>query len=166
MWPFLGRNWSLYWDSHQSGIRLHIGAGIYAVHTADTVATGEVNCNNILVRLRSLPRFAEAIIQGTCSAAQRPLAREDGTRRYLCRLEDSSMPCGRGQTPITCQRKHLLSAASSVSLYYAAVDRQCRHRWLLLAGTSIFTTRQRSPYRRDNTVDPCWSLRVSWSGGL
>jgi len=107
-----------------------IGAAICAVHTADAVATGEVNCNNITVRLRSLPRLAEAIIQGYCSAAQRPLTDEDGTRRYLCHLKDSSVPCGQGQAQITCQRKHLLSAASSVSLYYTAVDRQCRHRWL------------------------------------
>ena len=78
------------------------------------------------------------------------------------RPEDTLVHCGQGQVPITCQRKHLLSAAS---LYYTAVDRQCRHNWPVLAGTSIFTTQQRSPYRRDNTIDPCWSLRVSWSSG-
>ena len=38
-----GGNVSLYWDSHQSGIRLQIGTGICAVPTACAVATGEVN---------------------------------------------------------------------------------------------------------------------------
>ena len=62
-------------DSHQSPIRLHIEAGICSVPTADAVATAEANCNNDVVRLRSLP---ETISQWYCSAAQRILACDDG----------------------------------------------------------------------------------------
>ena len=36
-------NGSLYWDSHQSCIRLQIGVGICAVLTAEAVTTGEVD---------------------------------------------------------------------------------------------------------------------------
>jgi len=60
-----GVNGSLYWDSHQSYIRLQIfGAGISSVPMSDAVATGEVNCYNCLVRFRSLPSFADTICQG------------------------------------------------------------------------------------------------------
>ena len=38
-----------------------IEAGISAVHTAATVATGEVNCYNFIVQLCSLPWFVEAM---------------------------------------------------------------------------------------------------------
>ena len=58
---------------------------VFAVHTADAVATGEVNCYNVIVRLRSLPRFAETTRQGYCSAEQRPLACEDGSD-FCCRV--------------------------------------------------------------------------------
>ena len=42
-------NGSLYWESHQSCIRLQIGAGIYVVPTADAVATGDVSCHNCII---------------------------------------------------------------------------------------------------------------------
>ena len=48
--------------------RLQISARICAVLTTGAVATGEVN---FIVRLRSLPLFAETINHGYCSAAQR-----------------------------------------------------------------------------------------------
>ena len=35
-----------------------------AVPTAEAVATAEVKCYNFIVRLRSLPRYAETISQG------------------------------------------------------------------------------------------------------
>jgi len=38
---------------------LQIVGGVWTVPTADAVATSEVNCYNFVVRLRSLPRFAE-----------------------------------------------------------------------------------------------------------
>ena len=73
---------SLYRESHQSCICLQIGAGIYAVPTADAVATGEVNCINYVVELRSLPRFAETISQGyKSSSATNP--RLQGYSKYL-----------------------------------------------------------------------------------
>ena len=71
-------NESLYWDSNQSSIRLQIGTGTCAVRTADAVATGDVNCHDFISRLCLLPWFAETISQGYCSAAQTPLASEDG----------------------------------------------------------------------------------------
>ena len=53
-----------YWDSHQSCISLQITAGICTVRTADAVATCQVSCcNNCIVRLCSLSRFAEMIPQ-------------------------------------------------------------------------------------------------------
>ena len=54
-----------YRDSHQSCIRLQIGAGICAVLTADAVATGEVNFYNFIVQLRSLPQFVATISSRT-----------------------------------------------------------------------------------------------------
>ena len=48
-----------YLDSHQSCIRLQIGAAICAVLTVDAVATGEVNYYNCIVRLRPLPIFSD-----------------------------------------------------------------------------------------------------------
>ena len=59
------------WDSQQSCRHLQIGAGICAVPTGDAVATGEVNCYSLVVRLRSLPWFAEGISHGYDSAVQR-----------------------------------------------------------------------------------------------
>jgi len=56
---------------------LKTGAGIYAVPTVDTVATGEVICYNFIVTLCSLPQFAEMLSQGYCSAEQQPPAHED-----------------------------------------------------------------------------------------
>ena len=49
-------------------------AGIFAVHMADTVATGEVNCYSCIVRLSSFPSFTDTIGQGYSCVAQRPLA--------------------------------------------------------------------------------------------
>jgi len=57
-------NVSLNWHSNQSCIRVQIGAGICAVLTADAIATGEVNCHSFIVRLHSLPWFAETISHG------------------------------------------------------------------------------------------------------
>jgi len=51
---------------------------ISAVLPADAVTTGEVNCNTIIVRLRSLSRLAKSISQGYCCAEQRHIACEDG----------------------------------------------------------------------------------------
>ena len=45
----------------KSSIHLQIEAGICAVPTDDAVAIGIVNSYTFIVRLRSLPRFAETI---------------------------------------------------------------------------------------------------------
>ena len=45
--------------------------------TADAVATGEVSCYEVIVRLRSFLRYAETISQGYSSAEQQPLACEN-----------------------------------------------------------------------------------------
>ena len=58
--------------NHQSIISLQNWASVCAVPTVDAVATDEVNCYNCIVRLRSLPRFAETHSQGYNCAAQRP----------------------------------------------------------------------------------------------
>ena len=68
----LGQKWVIYWGSHQSCICLQIGVDICAVPTADTVATGEVNCYNCIVQLRALPSFVERIGQGYSSVVQQP----------------------------------------------------------------------------------------------
>ena len=54
----------MYWGSHQLCIRLQIEVGVCAVPTADVVATDEVSCYDVIVQLRSLPRFGQAINQG------------------------------------------------------------------------------------------------------
>ena len=41
------------------------------------VATSEVSCYNVIVRLRSLPRFEETTRQDSCSVAKRPVASEE-----------------------------------------------------------------------------------------
>ena len=48
-------NGSLYWDSHQLYICLHIRVGICTVATADAVPTGKVSCYNCISRLCPLP---------------------------------------------------------------------------------------------------------------
>ena len=48
-----------YWDSHKS--RKCLWVSIFAVPTADPVATGEVSCYSVIVRLYSPPQFAEVI---------------------------------------------------------------------------------------------------------
>ena len=50
--------------------------GICAGLTADTVVTVKVNCYIFIVRLSSLPWFAETICQGYGSAEQQPLTSE------------------------------------------------------------------------------------------
>ena len=62
---------------HKSCTRLQIETSTCAVLTAGAIATDEANCYNVIVPLRSLPRFAETISQGYISTAQRLLACDD-----------------------------------------------------------------------------------------
>jgi len=95
-WHIKVANWSLYWDYHQSCVRLEIGAGIWAVRTTDAVTTGEVICYNVIVRLRSLPMLVK-----TLEAAQRPVTCEEGsfTLRKASWTENCTNPPG---SPYIC----------------------------------------------------------------
>ena len=73
---------SIYWDSHQSCIRLQIRADICTVLTACAVATSEVNCYNCIVDSAQSPalRVQSAIclrhgpIQILCDNSRHSLA--------------------------------------------------------------------------------------------
>ena len=54
-------NGSLYWDCHQSCVRLQLYVGIRVVPTADAVVTREEYCYNCIVRLCSILSFPEMI---------------------------------------------------------------------------------------------------------
>ena len=87
-------NKSLYWDSHQLCICLQIWSGICIVPTAEAVATGEVNCYNFTVGIRSLPQIAEMISQGYNSIAQRPLTCENASNPLETNLRDTPKQIG------------------------------------------------------------------------